>query len=416
MLEHLKKAVCQANLDLVAEGLVIQTWGNVSGVDRERGLVVIKPSGVPYDGMKPEHQVVVSLETGEVVEGKLKPSSDTPTHLVLYRAFPQIGGVVHTHSLYATAWAQAQKDLPAYGTTQADYWYGDVPCTRLLSSQEIKRAYRNLSMRFHPDSSRDPRTAGRFARINRAYKFISAKPLPERPVAALKPLPASDPDDLFELGRIEGIDRPAISALYPTLHDPCLLLDVGANVHARPEDLLQFAWMGSAYAACISKVTRPSIGLLNIGEEPSKGDELLRAAHALLAAEPRLGFRGNVEGKDVALGAVDVVVCPGILGNVVLKLLESMGEVLTRMGDEVYRQRLRWRAGRFLLRDGLARVSNLLDYASYGGAPILGFERIVIKAHGRSPARALENAVKVAAKAARDDVCGAIAAGLARAG
>jgi L-ribulose-5-phosphate 4-epimerase len=141
MLEHLKKAVCQANLELVAEGLVIQTWGNVSGVDRERGLVVIKPSGVSYAGMKPEHQVVVSLETGEVVEGQLKPSSDTPTHLVLYRAFPQIGGVVHTHSLYATAWAQAQKDLPAYGTTQADYWHGDVPCTRLLSSQEIKRDY-----------------------------------------------------------------------------------------------------------------------------------------------------------------------------------------------------------------------------------------------------------------------------------
>lgn len=141
MLKELKAEVCQANLDLVAEGLVIQTWGNVSGIDRERGLMVIKPSGVPYDGMKPEHQVVVSLETGEVVEGKLKPSSDTPTHLVLYRAFPQIGGIVHTHSLYATAWAQARKGIPSYGTTQADYWYGDVPCTRLLTPKEIKSDY-----------------------------------------------------------------------------------------------------------------------------------------------------------------------------------------------------------------------------------------------------------------------------------
>ncbi len=141
MLEQLKKDVCQANLDLVAEGLVIQTWGNVSGIDRKRGLVVIKPSGVPYDGMKPEHQVVVSLETGEVVEGKLKPSSDTATHLALYRAFPEIGGVVHTHSLYATAWAQARKGIPSYGTTQADYWYGDVPCTRLLTPKEIKTDY-----------------------------------------------------------------------------------------------------------------------------------------------------------------------------------------------------------------------------------------------------------------------------------
>jgi L-ribulose-5-phosphate 4-epimerase len=141
MLEQLKTDVCQANLDLVAEGLVIQTWGNVSGIDRERGLVVIKPSGVPYDGMKPRHMVVVSLETGKVVEGTLKPSSDTPTHLVLYRAFPKIGGVVHTHSLYATAWAQAREGIPSYGTTQADYWYGEVPCTRLLTPREIKADY-----------------------------------------------------------------------------------------------------------------------------------------------------------------------------------------------------------------------------------------------------------------------------------
>ena len=141
MLKELKTEVCQANLDLVAEGLVIQTWGNVSGIDRAKGLVVIKPSGVPYDGMKPEHQVVVSLETGQVVEGQLKPSSDTATHLVLYRAFPQIGGIVHTHSLYATAWAQARSGIPSYGTTQADYWYGDVPCTRRLTPKEIKTDY-----------------------------------------------------------------------------------------------------------------------------------------------------------------------------------------------------------------------------------------------------------------------------------
>jgi len=141
MLEELKSQVCEANLDLVKEGLVIQTWGNASGVDRERGLVVIKPSGVPYAGMKPQHMVVVSLADGKVVEGNLKPSSDTPTHLVLYRAFKEIGGVVHTHSLYATAWAQAKKALPSYGTTQADYWHGDVPCTRRMKPSEIKNDY-----------------------------------------------------------------------------------------------------------------------------------------------------------------------------------------------------------------------------------------------------------------------------------
>jgi L-ribulose-5-phosphate 4-epimerase len=141
MLEKLKAEVCRANLDLVAEGLVIQTWGNASAMDRASGLMVIKPSGVPYAEMKPEHMIVVSLETGKVVEGKLKPSSDTPTHRVLYRAFPKIGGVVHTHSLFATAWAQACKPLLAYGTTQADYWYGDVPCTRKLKPAEIKNDY-----------------------------------------------------------------------------------------------------------------------------------------------------------------------------------------------------------------------------------------------------------------------------------
>jgi len=141
MLEKLKAEVCQANLDLVAEGLVIQTWGNASAVDRASGVMVIKPSGVPYAEMKPQHMVCVSLATGKIVEGKLKPSSDTDTHLILYRAFADIGGVVHTHSLYATAWAQACQPLLAYGTTQADYWYGDVPCTRKLKPAEIKNDY-----------------------------------------------------------------------------------------------------------------------------------------------------------------------------------------------------------------------------------------------------------------------------------
>ncbi|MCD4824974.1 MAG: L-ribulose-5-phosphate 4-epimerase [Phycisphaerae bacterium] len=141
MLEELKKQVCDANLELVAEGLVIQTFGNVSGIDRRSGLVVIKPSGVSYDGMTPEHMTVVSLETGEIAEGDLRPSSDTPTHLELYRAFAGIGGIVHTHSLYATAWAQARKEIPPLGTTHADYFHGPVPCTRLMTDEEIEGDY-----------------------------------------------------------------------------------------------------------------------------------------------------------------------------------------------------------------------------------------------------------------------------------
>ena len=141
MLEELKKEVFQANLDLVKQGLVIFTWGKVSGVDREKGLVVIKPSGVSYETMKPEDMVVVSLETGKVVEGDLNPSSDTPTHLVLYRAFQNIQGVVHTHSTYATAWAQAGKDIPNIGTTHADYFYKAVPCTADMTKEEVEGKY-----------------------------------------------------------------------------------------------------------------------------------------------------------------------------------------------------------------------------------------------------------------------------------
>lgn len=140
MLEQLKKNVCQANLDLVSHGLVLFTWGNVSGIDRKQGLVVIKPSGVSYDNMKPEDMVVVDLE-GNVVEGKYKPSSDTATHMVLYKNFRDIGGVVHTHSEWATIWSQSGKPVPALGTTHADYFYGSIPCTRKLTADEIEIAY-----------------------------------------------------------------------------------------------------------------------------------------------------------------------------------------------------------------------------------------------------------------------------------
>lgn len=141
MLEDLKKEVCHANLELVKHGLVIFTWGNVSGIDRAKGLVVIKPSGVSYDNMKPEDMVVVDLATGETVEGNLRPSSDTPTHLAIYRAFPEVGGVVHTHSTYATAWAQAGIDLPNIGTTHADYFHNAIPCTPDMTRQEVEGDY-----------------------------------------------------------------------------------------------------------------------------------------------------------------------------------------------------------------------------------------------------------------------------------
>ena len=140
MLEKLKEDVCRANLQLPKYELVTFTWGNVSGIDREKGLFVIKPSGVSYEELKPEHMVVMDLD-GNKVEGNLNPSTDTDTHLELYKAFPEVGGIVHTHSTYAVAWAQAGLDIPCYGTTHADYFYGDIPCARNLTPEEIEEAY-----------------------------------------------------------------------------------------------------------------------------------------------------------------------------------------------------------------------------------------------------------------------------------
>lgn len=141
MLDELKQQVCQANRDLVAHGLVTLTWGNVSALSPDRQLLVIKPSGVTYDDLVPERMVVVDVTSGEVVDGRLKPSSDTPTHRVLYQQFPQIGGIAHTHSRHATAFAQARREIPCFGTTHADYFHGPVPVTRVLSEAEVNDAY-----------------------------------------------------------------------------------------------------------------------------------------------------------------------------------------------------------------------------------------------------------------------------------
>ena len=140
MLEQLKEQVYRANMQLPEYGLVTFTWGNVSGIDRESGLFVIKPSGVNYEDLKPSDMVVMDLN-GNKVEGDMNPSTDTDTHLELYKAFPKVGGIVHTHSTYAVAWAQAGKDIPCYGTTHADYFYGDIPCARNLTAEEIEEAY-----------------------------------------------------------------------------------------------------------------------------------------------------------------------------------------------------------------------------------------------------------------------------------
>jgi phosphate acyltransferase len=214
--------------------------------------------------------------------------------------------------------------------------------------------------------------------------------------------------------RIPGVQRCALAAVYPTqqrANNPdrfSLLLDVGATVRCRPLDLLFFAYMGHAYASRISKVARPTVGLLNVGTEATKGGEDLCEAYRLMQADPLLEFVGNVEGNGIPRGAADVIVCEGFVGNVALKLAEGVNEVFKNLGKWAFKQSFLWRAGLVLLSGGLRRLKDVTDYSEYGGAPLLGFRAPIIKAHGRSRERAIANAIKVAAKAARDDVCGQI--------
>lgn len=211
--------------------------------------------------------------------------------------------------------------------------------------------------------------------------------------------------------RISGVRRTALAAVYPTQERSrnndrfSLLLDVGATIRCKSQDLLFFAYMGHAYAKGISKIPHPSVGLLNMGEEENKGDEILTTAHQWMRNDPTLNFIGNVEGTDIPRGIADVIVCEGFVGNVVLKMAEGMSEVFTNLGKWAFKESLWWKIGLIFLSGGLKQLKKTTDYQEYGGAPFLGFEHIVIKAHGRSRQRALANAVKVASKAVRGNVC-----------
>jgi glycerol-3-phosphate acyltransferase PlsX len=214
---------------------------------------------------------------------------------------------------------------------------------------------------------------------------------------------------------ILGVRKTGLASVYPRQidyqgQDPfALLLDVGATIRCESTELVQFAVMGSAYAKRISKSTAPRVGLLNMGREDNKGGDALVEAHRRLKAMSEINFVGNLEGHEIPLGRADVVVCEGLLGNVVLKLLEGLGEVVGDLASTAAQQNWRWRLGLAMLSGGVGRLRELTDYATYGGAPILGFQNIFIKAHGRSTERAIGNAVKVAAKAVRDEVAQEIA-------
>ena len=217
---------------------------------------------------------------------------------------------------------------------------------------------------------------------------------------------------------INGIRKTGLASVYPRQTEYpgqdqlALLLDVGATIRCEAIELVQFALMGSAYARRVSKVASPRVALLNMGAEETKGGALLASAYRQLKSVPGINFIGNVEGNDLVRGAADVIVCEGLLGNVVLKLLEGLSEVIMDLAGTASRENWRWRLGLMMLESGAGRLRDLTDYAAYGGAPILGFENVAIKSHGRSTAKAIANAVKVAAKAVRDGVPREIAEGI----
>ncbi len=223
--------------------------------------------------------------------------------------------------------------------------------------------------------------------------------------------------DAFKL--IPGVRRGALAAVYPTSavrgskQDPfSLILDVGATVEVTADDLVAFAVMGSAYSRIVSKNERPKVALLSNGTEAQKGPARVVEAHARLKSLPGIEFLGNVEGVDIPKGTADVVVCDGFVGNVALKMLEGVHETVLELAKYAYKEKLLWRAGLALLSSGFDRLKDVTDWQQYGGAPVLGFDRIVIKAHGRSNARAVTNAGKVAARAVASDLAGVIRAGL----
>jgi glycerol-3-phosphate acyltransferase PlsX len=219
--------------------------------------------------------------------------------------------------------------------------------------------------------------------------------------------------------RLPGVSRAALAAVYPTeqLHGPrqdpfALMLDVGATLTVGPAELTSFAAMGSAYSSIVSEIAAPRVALLSNGTEPNKGTEAIVEAHRRLRGSSAVNFVGNVEGLDIPRGSVDVVVCDGFLGNVVLKMLEGVSDVVKDLARHASGRKLQWRVGLAMLGGGLRELKRMTDWKAYGGAPLLGLDRVVIKAHGRSEARAFRNAVKVAAKAVRGDLIGRIRKGI----
>ncbi len=252
-----------------------------------------------------------------------------------------------------------------------------------------------------PDSSII--VAAKLVADNKAGALVSAGGTGSVVLAAAKNIP-----------RISGVRRTAIATVYPTMNESnredilALMMDVGANVHCSADELVQFAIMGAAYVGDLRGISKPKIALLNIGEEASKGGDKMQETYRILKNTPSLNFIGNIEGKDVLRGVADIIITEGFVGNIVIKTLEGAAKTIGRLSKLAFKTKIIWKIGLIMLRKGLKMLKEVTDYSEYGGAPLLGFEKMVIIAHGRSNAKAISNAIKLAGKCVRDDVCGQI--------
>jgi glycerol-3-phosphate acyltransferase PlsX len=252
-----------------------------------------------------------------------------------------------------------------------------------------------------PDSSII--VAAKLVADNKADALVSAGSTGSVVLAAAKNIP-----------RISGVRRTAIATVYPTMNESnredilALMMDVGANVRCSADELVQFAIMGAAYVGDVRGILDPKVALLNIGEEATKGGERMQEAYRILQDTPSLNFIGNIEGKDILRGVADVIITEGFVGNIVIKTLEGAAKTIRRLSKLAFKTKFIWRLGLIMLRKGLMMLKEVTDYSEYGGAPLLGFEKMVIIAHGRSNVKAISNAIKLAGKCVRDDVCGQI--------
>jgi glycerol-3-phosphate acyltransferase PlsX len=333
----------------------------------------MKPITIAVDAMGGDHAPEA------VVQGAVLAVNDHPARLLLVGDEDRLGSLL------------AKETYPAE-------MIEIVPASQVISMEESPRQ----AIEEKPESS--IMVAAKLVAQNRAEALVSAGSTGSVVLSAAKNIP-----------RIHGVRRTAIATVYPTLNELkredhlSLLLDVGANVRCDAEELVQFAIMGAAYVSDVRGIPEPTVALLNIGEEATKGGEQMQEAYKMLKETPHLNFIGNIEGKDLLRGIVDVVVTEGFVGNVVIKTLEGAAQTVRHLGRMAFKARVVWKLGLIMLRKGLALLKEVTDYSEYGGAPLLGFEKLVIIAHGRSSPKAIANAIKLAGKGVRDDLCGQIA-------